>query len=135
MTTMHPIFPRSKPQHRLLFVALLTALPCLAQEDTALKQDVVARMEKAGVELRLDLPYADNTNPRQMVDLYLPKKRNNDKPLPVIAFIHGDADRAVPYEQSERFVATLAEHKVPHQLVTRKNASHNWPEMSRDEQG
>jgi len=47
--------------------------------------------------------------------------------------IHGDADLAVPYEQSERFVAKLAEQNVPHQLITRKNAGHNWPDMSKDD--
>jgi acetyl esterase/lipase len=47
--------------------------------------------------------------------------------------IHGDADLAVPYEQSERFVASLAEQKVPHELIARKNAGHNWPEMSKDD--
>jgi acetyl esterase/lipase len=46
--------------------------------------------------------------------------------------IHGDSDPLVPYEQSERFVATLAQHRVPHQLVTRKNAGHGWPEMAKD---
>lgn len=45
--------------------------------------------EKNGIDLHLDQPYAGNSNPKQMVDLYLPKKRNSDKPLPVIAFIHG----------------------------------------------
>ena len=47
--------------------------------------------------------------------------------------IHGDADLAVPYEQSERFVAKLAEQNVPHQLITRKNAGHSWPDMSKDD--
>lgn len=46
------------------------------------------------VEARLDQPYADNDNPRQKLDLYLPKKRTNDKPLPVIVFIHGGAWKA-----------------------------------------
>jgi acetyl esterase/lipase len=41
------------------------------------------------VELKADLPYAGNTNPRQMVDLYLPKNRASDKPLPVVVYIHG----------------------------------------------
>ena len=41
------------------------------------------------VEIRRDLPYAGNTNPRQMVDVYLPKKRTSDRPLPVVAFVHG----------------------------------------------
>ncbi|MEJ6561055.1 MAG: alpha/beta hydrolase fold domain-containing protein [Akkermansiaceae bacterium] len=41
-----------------------------------------------------DLSYAANDNPRQMVDLYLPKKPTTDKALPVIVFIHGGAWRA-----------------------------------------
>ncbi len=41
------------------------------------------------VELKADLPYAGNTNPRQAVDLYLPKKRANEMPLPVVVYIHG----------------------------------------------
>jgi acetyl esterase/lipase len=52
--------------------------------------------------------------------------------MPPTLIIHGDADPKVPHEQSERFVAKLAEHKVPHQLITRKNAGHGWPDMSRD---
>jgi acetyl esterase/lipase len=41
-----------------------------------------------------DLSYAANDNPRQALDLYLPKKPTNGKPLPIIAFIHGGAWRA-----------------------------------------
>ncbi len=36
-----------------------------------------------------DLPYADTDNPRQRLDLYLPKVPSGDKPLPVVAVIHG----------------------------------------------
>lgn len=41
------------------------------------------------VDVRFDQPYAGNENPKQMVDVYLPKKRLDDKPLPVVVFIHG----------------------------------------------
>lgn len=41
-----------------------------------------------------DIPYAGNDNPRQALDLFLPKKAKTEKPLPVIAFIHGGAWRA-----------------------------------------
>lgn len=61
----------------------------LAQELPAQKQLVLSNAEKSAVEVKLDQPYAGNTNPKQMVDLYLPKKRNGDKPLPVVAMIHG----------------------------------------------
>ena len=41
------------------------------------------------IDAKLDLPYAATENPRQRLDLYLPKSRQGDKPLPVIVFIHG----------------------------------------------
>jgi acetyl esterase/lipase len=43
------------------------------------------------VEARLDLPYAGTDHARQRLDLYLPKERKTDKPLPLIAYIHGGA--------------------------------------------
>ncbi len=41
------------------------------------------------VEIVRDVPYADGKNNFQKVDIYLPKKRSSDKPLPVVAMIHG----------------------------------------------
>ena len=38
-----------------------------------------------------DIPYAGTDNPRQRLDLYLPKTPKEDRPLPVIAYIHGGA--------------------------------------------
>ena len=42
-----------------------------------------------GIEVLRDLPYADTDNPRQKLDLYLPKARKPDALLPIIVFIHG----------------------------------------------
>jgi len=36
-----------------------------------------------------NVPYADTDNPRQQIDLFLPRKRLDDKPLQIVAFIHG----------------------------------------------
>lgn len=47
-----------------------------------------------GIDAKLDLPYAETENPRQKLDLYLPKTPKNDKPLPVIVFIHGGGWKA-----------------------------------------
>ena len=47
-----------------------------------------------GIEARLDLPYAGTDNPRQKLDLYLPRERAAGKPLPVIVFVHGGGWRA-----------------------------------------
>lgn len=75
-------------KHLLLFV-LAVATSSFAQDLAGQKQVVVKTAEKSHVEVHLDQPYAGNSNPKQMVDLYLPQKRNSDKPLPVVAFIHG----------------------------------------------
>jgi acetyl esterase/lipase len=73
----------------LLPLLLLATSYALAQDLTALKKNALNAAEKSAVEVRLDQPYAGNENAKQMVDLYLPKKRNSDKPLPVVALIHG----------------------------------------------
>jgi acetyl esterase/lipase len=57
------------------------------------------------LEAKLDLPYADNDNPRQQLDLYLPKRRTSDKPLPVIVFIHGGGWKAGDRKSGMRNVA------------------------------
>ena len=41
------------------------------------------------VQAELDVPYAGTDNPRQRLDLFLPKSPKSDKPLPVVAYIHG----------------------------------------------
>ena len=61
------------------------------------------------IEAHQDIAYADTDNPRQRLDLYLPKNRRSDKPLPVVAFIHGggwqNGDKGGGYRQ----IATLIE--------------------------
>lgn len=48
----------------------------------------------ASVQFHGDIAYADTDNPRQALDLLLPRQRATDAPLPVIAYIHGGAWRA-----------------------------------------
>jgi acetyl esterase/lipase len=43
----------------------------------------------ANVKMTADLPYADTADPRQKLDVYLPKQPTVRGPLPVIAYIHG----------------------------------------------
>jgi acetyl esterase/lipase len=38
-----------------------------------------------------DVPYAESDNPRQRLDLLVPRAPKSDRPLPVIVFIHGGA--------------------------------------------
>lgn len=45
------------------------------------------------VTLKSDIAYAKTDNPRQTLDLLVPKQHRLDTPLPVVAFIHGGAWR------------------------------------------
>ncbi len=63
------------------------------------------------IEVQRDIAYADTDNPRQKLDLYLPKQRAaNAKPLPVIVWIHGGGwkagDKSSGARQLAPFVAT-----------------------------
>jgi acetyl esterase/lipase len=46
------------------------------------------------VRAELDIAYATTENPRQRLDLYLPKTPGNQRLLPLVVFIHGGAFRA-----------------------------------------
>lgn len=68
-----------------------------AEEDRKFIERRVGRPGQQGQPLRvpeyvqaeLDVSYAANDNPRQGLDIYLPKHPKHDKPLPVVVFIHG----------------------------------------------
>lgn len=72
-----------------LFLLISTTVAFSQQDLEARKKALREAAEKSGLEVRLDQPYAGNENPKQQVDVYLPKTRNTDKPLPVVALIHG----------------------------------------------
>ncbi len=75
-------------KHGLLCFLLVTGV--MAAEDLSEQKEKIRSLAgKSQVEVRLDQPFADNDNPKQALDLYLPKQRKSDKPLPVVAFIHG----------------------------------------------
>ena len=79
------------------FSRLVVAMGCVvalgqvvAQES---RQNRPAR-DWSGFKVTKDIAYAGTDHERQTLDLALPLKRTNDKPLPVIAYIHGGAWRA-----------------------------------------
>ncbi len=74
---------------RLLVLFLFLTTSAFAQDKAPNPRDAVKQKFDAAVEIRFDQPYAGNMNPRQMLDVYLPKKRSSDKSLPVVVFIHG----------------------------------------------
>lgn len=114
-----------------LFLCLLLAFPALAQDPATQKDNVRKFAEKSNVEVRLDQPYAENSNLKQMVDLYLPKKRESDKPLPVIAFIHGGGwiggDR-IAYAAEAINIARHGHYAVVGVGYRLTNEAH-WPEQ------
>ncbi len=61
----------------------------LAEHLAFLKRPAKPPSAPSGVKVSRDLPYADTKNPRQMLDLLLPEKRADNKPLPVLVCIHG----------------------------------------------
>ena len=51
---------------------------------------------------------------------------------PPTLIIHGDADKLVPYQQAETFVAKAKEAGVTAKLINRPGKVHGWPEMGND---
>jgi len=64
-------------------------LSILQRAQQQAKKGAQARPVPPEIEALRDIAYADTENARQKLDLYLPKARKGDKPLPVIIFIHG----------------------------------------------
>ena len=54
--------------------------------------------------------------------------------MPPVLLFHGDRDRIVPIQQSERLVARLEELDVVHNLIVLPDQDHAWPEPSENGQ-
>ncbi|MCE9603638.1 MAG: alpha/beta hydrolase [Planctomycetia bacterium] len=68
------------------------AAPAKPQAEATRKPTPTEEIKQAfesTVDIRFDQPYAGNDNPKQQLDIFLPKKRVDDKPVPVVVFIHG----------------------------------------------
>jgi len=82
----------------------------------------IAEKLKDTVEVRFDQPYAGTDNPRQQLDIFLPRKRATDALLPVIVLIHGggwsSGDRrgfmgnAIEIAKTGRYVAVSAGYRL-----------------------
>jgi acetyl esterase/lipase len=76
-------------------------------------------------EKALYLPVTDVEKQREIARAISPITYVSDKTAACL-LIHGDADKLVPIQQSEVFVAKLKEVKVPGKLIVREGAAHGW---------
>jgi hypothetical protein len=73
------------------------------------------------VKLEADIPYAGTDNPRQRLNLLLPRMPKDDRPMPVIAYIHGGSLVGRRPCRRQRPVglrgvaATISEETIPNQ--------------------
>ena len=56
-----------------------------------------------------NVPYADTDNPRQQIDLFLPRPQLDDKPLPIVAFIHGGGWRKGSRRSGLNFIGPIVQ--------------------------
>ena len=85
----HTPFPPRMKSLLAVALSLVTTAAIFADEKSAQRPMPPPSRVPDSVELKADLPYAGNDNPWQAVDLFLPKHRATDKPLPVVVYIHG----------------------------------------------
>ena len=70
-------------------VLFLLAIPTAGQGEYNM-QSQANKLRSQSMTFEFDIPYAGTDNPRQCLDIYLPKQPKSDK-LPVVVFIHGGA--------------------------------------------
>ena len=60
-----------------------------SQATAVAPREQLSQRFESSVEARYDQPYAGTNNPRQQLDLFLPKQRTSNKPLPIVVYVHG----------------------------------------------
>ena len=85
------------------------------------------------VTCELDIPYADDGNPRQRLDLYRPKRPEREM-LPVIVFVHGGgwmqgnksdgARRLIPFVRTGKYAGVSIGHRLSGEAI--------WPAQIHD---
>ncbi|MFQ5734907.1 MAG: alpha/beta hydrolase fold domain-containing protein [Planctomycetaceae bacterium] len=118
----------------LLTAALLPACLANAQTKRQLRPKRKPPRLPDTVRVERDVPYAGTKNPRQTLDLFLPKIRKTDKPLPVIAFIHGGGWRngnkqrgwreVIPYVASGQYAGVSIAYRLSGEVT--------WPAQIHD---
>ena len=88
--------------------------------------------ELEGYEFKLDVPYAETDNPRQMIDLYLPKKKS-DEPVPILVFVHGGAWKSGSKRGGHNRLKSLLDGKMAGASIAyRLTGEAVWPAQIHD---
>jgi acetyl esterase/lipase len=82
---------------------------------------------KPGFGPRSDTPEGRQELGKEISPIYFLTKET-----PPCLIIHGDADKLVPYQQAEIFVAKAKELGVKAELVRRPGKEHGWPKIEED---
>ena len=111
------------------------------KEDSAFRRRAVQRSNAprqsrtpANIEMKSDLAYAGTDNPRQKLDLFFPKKRSIENPLPLVAFIHGGGWRNGDKRSGLHRVAAFVESGefVGASIGSRLRSEAIWPAQIHD---
>lgn len=70
---------------------------------------LTSQRKKRPLTIIENIPYADTDNPRQQIDLFLPGERLDDKPLPIVAFIHGGGWRKGSRRSGLNFIGPIVQ--------------------------
>jgi acetyl esterase/lipase len=105
-----------------LFIAVLGLVPLGSAQPPGKGQKL-----PDSIKLEADIPYANTDNPRQRLNLLLPKTPKDGKPLPVIAHIHGGAwsggnregghGRLAPYVAGGEYAAVAIGYRLSGEAI------------------
>lgn len=109
-------------RHFLAAILLLSPGLLQAEDPSAIRARNLAVIAKLPVEAHFDQDYAGQGNPKQMLDLFLPKERTAEDKLPVLVFIHGggwtggDRSRAagsvLPFVASGKYAGITVSYRL-----------------------
>jgi acetyl esterase/lipase len=80
-----------KPHLPILGLMLAAVATTHGSELAQARAKLERKLQSLPITAHFDLPYADTDNPKQKLDLFLPKDRRSTAPLPVVVYIHGGA--------------------------------------------